>query len=344
MFRSTPFHAPTRRQLAIAAAVLVAILLAFAVGIDPAARSGNGDQLPKTVERALEHSSGAAGTGFDADAAGGALESRAMKAAPADMAIAPGSVAESNATSTTTLAPPELDARIIRTAAIDLKVKRTGFEDAWSDAQAVATSSGGYIIGASRSGAGDSSRVGTITMRVPTGRFETAVERLRDVSGTKVAALDVTSQDVTQEFVDVKSRLKHDRAVEGRLLTLLADADGVSEVLAVQARLDQVQEQIEVARGRLQYLEKLTAMSTIETTITAPPAGAKADDVQRDPSVLGEAWGDARERFSENVASAVVWLGGALPALILLSILAIVGRIVWRRGIRNNASVQDLSE
>jgi hypothetical protein len=339
MFRSTNFHAPTRRHLAIAGAVIAAILLALAVSIDPAGRTGGNDSLSSTAKHSAGAGAESGGLAFRADELvepeGDVGASANRKAAPEPTDFAAGISADESAS---TIAAPELDARIIRTATIDLKVKRKGFEDAWSDAQAVATSSGGYIIGASRSGAGDSSRIGTITMRVPTGRFETAVERLRDVSGAKVAALDVASQDVTQEFVDVKSRLKHDRAVEGRLLTLIADADGVSEVLAVQARLDSVQEQIEVARGRLQYLEKLTAMSTIEAKITAPPAGVKVDESRDDPSVLGEAWGDAVQRFSENVASAVVWLGGALPALILLSILAIVGRVVWRRHDRTKPS------
>lgn len=328
MFRSTTLHAPTRRQIVIAAAVLAVVVLAAAALFDPASRSA-GDA------RSTGDMRSAANTQADALRAptniGATADVATTEAAPAPAAGASKVLAD---TAASMIAPPELGARIIRTATIDLRVKRKGFEDAWGAAQAVATSSGGYIIGASRSGAGDAARTGTISMRVPSGRFEKAVERLRDVSGAKVTALDVASEDVTQEFVDVTSRLKHDRAVEGRLLALLADADGVSEVLAVQARLDQVQEQIEVARGRLQYLDKLTSMSTIEATITAPAVGAGADDDDSRKSVFKDAWRDAVERFSENVAGAVVWVGGALPALIMLSIIAIVARVSWRRHTR----------
>jgi hypothetical protein len=224
---------------------------------------------------------------------------------------------------------PSIDAKIVRTATIELDVKRGAFEDAWGDAQRIAAANGGYIVSASRSGAGDSARLGTITMRIPTGRFDGAVDRVRDIDRTKVARLDVSSQDVTQEFVDTRSRLRHDRAVEARLLALLAQTHGVSEVLAVQGRLDQVQEQIELNKGRLDYLDKLTSMSTLTITLSGP--GARSEARHDDDSVLGDAWTDARERFAENVAGAIVWIGGALPTLLVLAALAIAGRIAWHR-------------
>ena len=248
-----------------------------------------------------------------------------------DLALV-GPDASSVVPTTDMIAPPELDARIIRSGSIELRVKRAGFEDAWGDAQAVAAAHGGYVIGASRSGAGDGPRAGTISMRIPTGRFDAAVDRVREVSGAKVRRLDVTSQDVTQEFVDVRSRLRHDRAVEARLLALLAQTRGVSEVLAVSSRLDQVQEQIELSKGRLGYLEKMTSMSTIEVAITAPAkAGTKVDEGEDDAGVLSQSLADARDRFEGNVAGAIVWFGGALPTLVLLAMVAFAGRTIWRR-------------
>ena len=229
-----------------------------------------------------------------------------------------------------TLAAPSIDAKIVRTASMELRTKRGGFEDAWSDTTAVAGLFGGTVLSASRSGSGDGPRTGTITLRIPSDRFDKAVERLRDTPRTSVRRLDIASQDVTQEYVDVRSRLRHDRAVEGRLLALLAQTEGVGEVLAVQSRLDQVQEQIEISTGRLGYLATMTATSTVDVTLRDPgaKAAAKADDRG---SVLGDALRDARAQGSENVAAAIIWLGGALPALVLLTIVAIVARVAWRR-------------
>lgn len=230
----------------------------------------------------------------------------------------------------TTLAAPQIDARIVRTAGIGLRVRRARFEGAWTDAQAVAGAMGGMVGAASRSGTGDAPRVGTMTLRVPSAKFDAAVERLRGVDGARVERLDVASEDVTQEFVDTGSRLRHDRAVEGRLLALLADTEGVGEVLAVQARLDQVQEQIEISQGRIRYLEARTSTSTIELSLRAP-AAAGASDEETSTSPLDDAFDRASARFQDNVASAVEWLGGALPALLLLAITAVTARTVLRR-------------
>jgi hypothetical protein len=345
----------TRRTMLLLVAIAAATLLTLGLLLEPADRAG------RDVDA---KSSGGAATNVAAPDASGAYpaepavmdpaigttaspkldEEGAFKERAAGGVAAPAVAADGVARTADSIAPvggggldaPSLDSKIIRTATLELEVKRGSFEDAWSDAQAIAGSHGGYIVSASRSGAGDSTRLGTITMRVPTAKFDSAVDRIRDIDRTKVEQLDVASQDVTQEYVDTRSRLRHDRAVEGRLLALLAETDGVSEVLAVQSRLDQVQEQIEVEKGRIDYLDKLTSMSTITVSLHGP--GSKAEARKDDDSVLGEAWTDARERFAENVASAIVWVGGALPTLLVLAAIGLVGRIAWhRRSTRNGA-------
>jgi hypothetical protein len=328
----------SRRTILLLVAIVAAILLTHGVAIGPASRdsvkvAGEPGSDAATSDHAATAPMDAAKLAEPGAAEPVATES--LGAGGAASVIAPrdgGDVAATDevAVPSRGLDAPSVDARIIRSAGIELRVKRGHFEDSWGDAQAVAGAFGGYIAAASRSGAAGGTRLGTITMRVPTGKFDAAVERLRDLGATKVERLDISSEDVTQEYVDTKSRLRHDRAVEARLLALLAETDGVSEVLAVQARLDQVQEQIEVSRGRLQYLDKLTALSTISVTLRAP-ASAREDAGDDDGSVLGDAWTDARERFAENVASAIVWAGGALPTLLVLAALAVAARVAWRR-------------
>lgn len=98
------------------------------------------------------------------------------------------------------LGAPSIEAKIVRTASLELRVTKRGrFEDVWGDAQAVAAAQGGYVVASSRSGAGRGPRVASITMSIPTRRFDAAVSRLREVGGVSVRRLDVASQDVTQE-------------------------------------------------------------------------------------------------------------------------------------------------
>jgi len=346
-----------RRALPLIAVIAVAVLVALALIVDPADRSGTRETSPSAggSERSVGSSGGdlngsststvapdgrgmepaPSGVGALGDAAKSSLtEGQAMNAAAPDGDSASASVITSSA--------PSIDTRIVRNGVIELRASKGEFESTWGDAQAIAGTFGGYVIAATRSGAGKGPHAGTITMRIPSARFDRAVERIRGIDHTKLRRLDISSEDVTQEYVDVRSRLKHDRAVEGRLLALLAQTKGVSEVLAVQARLDGVQEQIEISQGRLDYLEKLTSMGTIELQLTEPAAaGDKPKKSEKsEPGVLRSSLTDARERFSENVASAVVWLGGALPALVMLLALAIGTRIGWRRHLAARATTK----
>jgi hypothetical protein len=336
-----------RPRLAALVGVVVVVavsILAVAASQQEAERTNGTGDAPdrgRSTQALVDPVAGGRSTEeFDASVAPGGDESIGATAAPAPDAASPAVV---EPTTNARIALPSLDAKVVRIGSIELEVARRDFEDSWGAVQAVATSGGGYVVAATRSGAGDDARTASITMRVPTERFEAALDRLREVDGATVGRLDVTSEDVTQEYVDVRSRLRHDRAVEARLVTLLGRADAVGEVLAVQARLDAVQEQIEVARGRLTYLDRLTAMSTIDVALTAPAVGG-ASDPTSEPGTLREALDEAADRFVEAIAGALVWLGGALPVLLLLAVVGGSARIAWVRRARRASTHVEASD
>ncbi|MCW2972751.1 MAG: hypothetical protein JWN72_1024 [Thermoleophilia bacterium] len=282
------------------------------------------DSAPRTADGAL--GGGIAAPATDADRTAGAVTLKSAEAFAEDSA----SIA-STAAPTTGLAAPDLDAHVIRTASVQLRAGKGAFEDAWGGAQATAGAFGGYVTASSRSGSGSDARSATIVLRVPAARFDAAVARLRKLDGVKVEGLDISSQDASEEYVDTASRLKHDRAVEARLLSLLADTKGVSEVLAVQARLDQVQEQIEVSAGRVRYLDQMTSMSTIDVTLRQQ--GHDAADEPKGDSMLAGAFHDAGDRLLERVSGFIVWVGGALPTLLVLAFVLLTGRFLYRRNV-----------
>jgi hypothetical protein len=319
----------------LVAGIAALLVLATLVLVPNQHATSDSSVAPKSVARG-----GSDGASSSLVAPANGVATDAVASAPAGEGFVAKSAVSPVSPDTGSISAPEVDERIVRTGTLDLSIKRGHFEDTWGDAQGVAHAFGGYVISASRSGAGRDARTGTISMRVPAGRFDQAVDRLRKLTGVKVEQLDVASQDVTQEYVDVQSRLRHDQAVEGRLVALLAQTKTVSEVLSVQTRLDQVQEQIEVERGRIQYLDKLTTMSTIDVTIHER---GTAGTTHHTRSVLGQAWHDAGARMSANIASAIVWFAGALPALVLLLVAAATARILWIRR-RNSRDEQVFSE
>ena len=87
----------------------------------------------------------------------------------------------------------------------------------------------------------------------------------------------MTSEDVTDDYVDSKSRLASLRAAEGRLLAFLDQARNVDEALRVQQGLSDLQLQIEEIQGRLNFLDQTSAFSLIEVNLKLTPEVVQVD-------------------------------------------------------------------
>ncbi|MCW8140744.1 MAG: DUF4349 domain-containing protein, partial [Planctomycetota bacterium] len=100
-----------------------------------------------------------------------------------------------------------------------------------------------------------------VTVRVPAGRFQDAVDRLERVGD--VVHRNIQAMDVSEEFRDLTLRLRNAEVVRERLEAILARAEKVEDALKVQAELARVTEQIELLKGRLRFLQDRLAYSTV---------------------------------------------------------------------------------
>ncbi len=162
------------------------------------------------------------------------------------------------------VAPDDPAARhLIRRATLRLRVD--DYPDARAEVAALAERFDAYI-------GGEEERrypgriENTLTLRVEAARFEALMEALVAL-GDEVDARTVAVEDVTRQYVDLEARLAARRAVADRLTTLLARANSVTDVLAVQTQLAEVQEEIEAAEAQLRYLRNQVALSTITLTL-----------------------------------------------------------------------------
>ena len=130
----------------------------------------------------------------------------------------------------------------------------------------------GYVVSSQISGEEQEMR-GYISIRVPDDKFESALAELRDLA-VRVTSESTASQDITEEYVDLQSRLKNAEATESQYLALLAKATDVEDILRIYERLSQVRQEIEQIKGRMQYLERTSSMSLIEVRLK-PEATAK---------------------------------------------------------------------
>lgn len=107
---------------------------------------------------------------------------------------------------------------------------------------------------------------GWVTVRVPVSSFDAFVEAVSKLGTVKYES--ETSSDVTQQHVDLSARLANLRAQETRLRELVASAQNVTEVLAVEKELWRIRGEIESLDAQVQYLERQAAMATITIELT----------------------------------------------------------------------------
>ena len=143
----------------------------------------------------------------------------------------------------------------------------------------VAQGLGGWMVSSDRT----SEHTGSVAIRVPAESLDEAFRQVEALA-LEVESRAVTSEDVTDEYVDSQSRLASMRATEVRLLSFLEQARNVEDALLVQKEIGELQRQIEQVQGRLNFLSQTAAYSLIEVYLK-PTSEAVDVDAGEDMSV-----------------------------------------------------------
>ncbi|MBW3589192.1 MAG: DUF4349 domain-containing protein [Actinobacteria bacterium] len=209
--------------------------------------------------------------------------------------------------------------RVIRNASLSVRISEGEFQDKFQQANALAARFGGFVAATSTEETEGRIASGNVTLRVPSDKFEDAIEALKELG--EVSAEEKTGHDVSAEFVDLEARLRHAKTQEAFYLRLIDRATEISDMIQIQQQLSQIQLQIESIQGRLKFLEDQTSFSTINVRIFEPDAGPPpARGALLD--ALVRAW----EGFQNVVAGVIVGLGWVAP----FALVALVGYAVWR--------------
>ena len=227
---------------------------------------------------------------------------------------------------------PMEERMIIWTGDVSLIVKDA--EDSLEKVEAIAKDLGGYVVNSSSWYQDDQLRA-RLTIRVPSGEFDAAMARLKDLA-IKVENRNVSTQDVTEEYTDLNARLRNLEATETELFELLTEVrertGKAEDVLAVHRELSYIREQIEQIKGRMQYLEKMTAMATINVELI-PDVLARPIVVAgwRPSGTVANAF-DALVKTFQRIVDAAIWLTIAvLPILVVIAIPFFILVLIWRR-------------
>jgi hypothetical protein len=208
--------------------------------------------------------------------------------------------------------------RIIQTADISLVVEDfAAFEQRLAG---LVPQSGGYVAESKVDRTQGYQRTGRWIVRVPINKFDAFVD---EVTAAGVPESRQThAQDVTAEFIDLQARLANKREIERRIVRLLDDRSGdIKDVIAVEAELGRVREEIERIEGRLKYLTHQTELTTVTITAreqkTYVPPQAPAFVAQ-----IGQTWSASIHELTRFAQGSMLLAVGLTPWLLALAIIA----------------------
>lgn len=218
---------------------------------------------------------------------------------------------------------------IIRTGYLSMSVTDT--EESFAQIESMAMGLGGWVVNSNSNRFGDGLH-GTMTVRIPAAHYAPLMNDFRNMA-VEVISENSSGQDVTDEFVDLSSRLQNLEATADRVRAFLNDADSVEEALEVNKELSRLEGEIEVIKGRMQFLSQSAAFSTI-TVELYPDAVAQPIEVARWlPAEVAESAIEALAETMQGVANFVIWLTiYFLPVGLVLGLPTwFVGRWGWRK-------------
>jgi len=228
---------------------------------------------------------------------------------------------------------------IVWTGNVSLIVKDV--EKGLEEAESIAKGLGGYVVSSNAWYQEDQLRA-SLTIRVPADSFDAAMERLGAMA-VRVESRSVSTEDVTEEYTDLDSRLRNLEATEKELLELLTEVREktrkAEDVLAVHRELMNIRGQIEQVKGRMQYLEKMTAMATINIELI-PSALAKPLIVAgwQPAGTLASALRALIKAFQLIVDLAIWAVIFLLPILLFFLIPLALIWLAWRQWRRRRAA------
>ncbi|MCX4578203.1 DUF4349 domain-containing protein [Streptomyces sp. NBC_01571] len=246
----------------------------------------------------------------------------AKEAAPGTADSAASDSAASGAGGSRAATAPRLDTSgIIRTAFLTVQVKDV--PEALDRARVTATGAGGFVGDETTTRDGRGHERTRVVLRVPTDRYD---QVLADLGGAgKILERTAKAQDVTDQVVDVESRIKSQRASVARVRGLMDRAAKLSDVVALEGELSSREADLEALLARQSSLKDRTSLATITLSLSETPV-RKAAEKAGDPGFV-----DALAGGWDAFVTTLRWIAMVLGAVLPFAVCAAVLVVLWLR-------------
>jgi hypothetical protein len=229
-------------------------------------------------------------------------------------------------------APPVVTDAKIRTAQMTIAVRGSGKVATQADEAArITIGARGEVDSDDRTSG--SAAAANMQLRVPPTRLRTVLARLAKLG--KERSRELSTTDVSEKVADVDSRVISAREAIARLRTLYSSATKVGEIIVVEGELSRREADLESLQAQQRTLARQTAMAVITLSLQtlAESGGAPVKEYHGFLGGLERGW----DGFVDAAGWVATAVGTAVPFLILVLLLALGGRVLWRRLPRHGA-------
>ncbi|MGW0994030.1 DUF4349 domain-containing protein [Streptomyces sp. NPDC002523] len=212
---------------------------------------------------------------------------------------------------------------IIRTASLTVEVKDV--VKALAAARTTAENAGGYVGDETTSVDSDGHEQTRVVLRVPADEYDDVLTGLQGAG--RLVERTAKAQDVTDQVVDVDSRIKSQRASVARIRELMDRASKLSDVVTLEGELSSREADLEALLAQQASLKDRTSLATISLSLSEKPARKAAQDDT--PGFL-----DAVSGGWHVFVTMLRWIALALGAVLPFAVLAALLALLWRRIVR----------
>ncbi len=211
------------------------------------------------------------------------------------------------------------ESKIIKKANVSLTVEQSMFLKTFNELQSLSKTFGGYVKNSSYNEY-KTKMNGSMDLMIPSDKLSDFLNSMNKFG--KVSRMNVSSEDVSGQYVDLSSRLNVLTSQRDLLLSWLNKAKNIGEMIQIRSQLEQVETQIETTKGRMKYINFHSSYSEVYIDI---------NQNENSPSILKTYLSNLMKRAGTGVIYSFGFLLILLAWLIPYLIIVFIIYLAWKR-------------
>ena len=209
--------------------------------------------------------------------------------------------------------------KLIRTA--DLSMETTTFNETSQALADLTERLGGYFANSTAGERGNSNHWANYTIRIPVENFQTFLEQASQLCHE--TRHNIRQEDISERYYDTSGRLRTQNIKLQRLQALLEKAQNMEDIITIQSAISETEQAIDELSGTLRHYDNQVDYATIELSLEEVYRFSNVPETPKSyPSMLGTAFVDGFNDFTDWLEDVTVSLAYSWPWLVLIALIA----------------------